>query len=215
MGSVEQWVPNAIQAVTAIGQLYLGIADHRLKQAEAWGRTVEELTELEPEELRRAIEATPAAAELIERAFEAAIRTGSEEKRYILARVAAAALSGDTTPEKIDRLQFLARPVIALDPPHITLLVVIGQVATDELSPDKIPNPVERSTLAAEWPGGWELLDPAIAALVREGLVTERLGRDQPLVDQPATCELLPFGKAFLDYLLIDAGGWPPTTTRD
>jgi hypothetical protein len=197
-----------------MGQLYLGIADHRLRQAEAWGNTVQELTSLEPEELRRAIEANPAAAELVERAFEAATRTGNEDKRYILARVAAAALSGDTTPETIDRLQFLARPVIALDPPHITLLVVIGQLATHELKADDIPEPVARSTLAAQWSGGWALLDPAIAALIREGLVGERRGGER-LVDPPSNIELLPFGKSFLDYLMIDAGGWPPTKTPD
>jgi hypothetical protein len=46
MGTIEQWVPGAIQAVAAMGQLYLGIADHRLRQAEAWSETVQELTEL-------------------------------------------------------------------------------------------------------------------------------------------------------------------------
>ena len=147
------------------GQLYLGIADHRLRQAEAWGETVQELTELEPEASVRAIEANPAAAELVDRVFEAATRTGSEDKRYLLARVAAAALSGDTTPERDRSAPVLARPVIALDPPHITLLVFIGQ-----LSERSEGRPIaSQPELGTMWPGGIELLDPAIAALIREG----------------------------------------------
>ena len=226
MGSVEQWVPGAIQAVAAMGQLYLGIADHRLRQAETWGNTVQELTQLEPEELRRVIEDNPAAAELVGQVFEAATRTGSEDKRYILARVAAAALSGDTTPEKIDRLQFLARPVIALDPPHITLLVLIGETSRSavieashpDLDPERVRRrmknlPVEYRQFVDRWPGGQELVDPAIAALVREGLVSEPKGGGH--TGEEARCALLPFGVAFLDYLLIEAGGWPPTHLQE
>jgi hypothetical protein len=211
MGSVEQWVPNAIQAATAVGQLYLGISDRRQKQAAAWGKDLEELSGLDGIELRRVVEDNPAVGELVGIAWEAAAKTASEDKRHLLAQVAAAALRGDTTPEKIDRLQFLIRPVLALDPPHITLLVMIGQEVGEHVSEGKRPLiPVKRTALAIRWPGGYKLIDPALAALEREGLVA-----DYSEEDKTFSYRLRPFGGEFLDYLLIDAGGWPPASEKD
>lgn len=114
LGSIEQWLPNAIQATTAVGQLILGVATHRTEQAEDWGNRVEEITGVEPDALRRAVEVDLSLAELLWRSLDAAAETASDDKRHLLAQVAAAALRGDTTPERIDRLQFLMRPVLAL-----------------------------------------------------------------------------------------------------
>lgn len=57
------------------------------------------------------------------------------------------------------------------------------------------------------WPGGRELLDPAIAALEREALIAcyESEGEGH------LRLRLRRFGAEFLNFLLIDAGGWPPT----
>jgi hypothetical protein len=207
MGSVEQWIPSAIQAATAVGQLLLGIAEHRRKQAEDWGERVEEITGLGPDELRDAVEADPAAAELVWRTLEAAAGTASDAKRYLLAQVAAAALRGDTTPERIERLQFLMRPVMALDPPHITLLVLVGQLVGDVPFGNRISTPVDRGDLIKRWPGGHSLFDPAIAALEREGLVADASEKREE-----SLYRLRSFGVEFLDFLLIDAGGWPPSS---
>jgi hypothetical protein len=208
MGSIEQWLSNAIQATTAVGQLILGVATHRTKQAEDWGNKVEEITGLEPDELRRAVEADPALAELLWRSLDAAAETASDDKRHLLAQVAAAALRGDTTPERIDRLQFLMRPVLALDPPHITLLVVIGKLIGDHVSEaNRVLIPVRWTELVAAWPGGREMLDPAIAALEREALIANYESEEEGHL----RLRLRPFGAEFLNFLLIDAGGWPPT----
>jgi hypothetical protein len=206
MGSLEQWLPNAIQAATAVGQLLLGVAGHRKKQAEDWANKVEELTGLEPDELHRAVEADPAVAELVWRSLEAAAETASDDKRHLLAQVAAAALRGDATPGQIDRLQFLMRPVIALDPPHITLLVHIGQLIGDDVGEgNRTLIPAKWSEVKARWPGGRHLLDPAIAALEREALIISYESED----DGTFMYRLRPFGAEFLDFLLVDAGGWP------
>jgi hypothetical protein len=201
MGSLEQWAPSAVQAATAVGQLLLGIAKHRSEQAEDWGENVEGITGLGPNELREAIEADPAAAELVWRALEAAAGTANDNKRYLLAQVAAAALRGDTTPEKIDRLLLLGRAVTALDAPHITLLVLIGELSERVEGTDRWSE-LRLHDLGERWSGGHKLLAPALTALENEGLIVSQ---------RQGTCRLVIFGAEFLDYLLIDAGGWPPS----
>lgn len=207
MGDLEQWLPNAIQAGTAVGQLWLGLTGRRQRQAADWGAALEELAGLDGPELRRIVEDNPAVAELVGLAWEEAARTASDDKRYLLAQVAASALRGDTTAGQVDRLPFLLRPVLALDPPHITLLVLIGE-SVDRTGESNVAedHQVTLEDLAAKWPGGDRLLDPAIAALEREGLI-------QGVQDYGGSsrwCKLRPFGAEFLDYLLVDAGGWPP-----
>jgi hypothetical protein len=207
VGDLEQWLPNAIQAGTAVGQLWLGLTSRRQQQAADWGATLEELAGLDGPKLRRIVEDNPAVAELVGLAWEAAARTASDDKRCLLAQVAAAALRGDTAPEKVDRLPFLLRPVLALDPPHITLLVVIPQVFDTTGQPaNRLTRSAGFPDLAAAWPGGPELLEPALTALEGQGLISI-------VPDAGGTrrwCKLTPFGAEFLDYLLIDAGGWPP-----
>jgi hypothetical protein len=43
MGDLEQWLLNAIQAGTAVGQLWLGLTGQRQQQAADWGRALEEV----------------------------------------------------------------------------------------------------------------------------------------------------------------------------
>jgi hypothetical protein len=68
---------------------------------------------------------SPALAELVALAWEEAARTASEDKRRLLAKVVAAALRGDSDA-LVDATEFLLRTVIALDPAHVALLVVIA-----------------------------------------------------------------------------------------
>jgi hypothetical protein len=125
MGELDQWLPNAIQAGTAVGQLWLGLTGRRQQQAVDWAAMLEELAGLDGLELRRIVEENSAVAELIGIAWEEAARTASEDKRNLLAKVAATALRGDDAAE-IDALGFLTRTVIALDSAHIKLLVITG-----------------------------------------------------------------------------------------
>ena len=114
----------------------------------------------------------------------------------MLARVAAAALRGDTTPETVDRLPFLLRTVVDLDAAHVSLLVLIGEA------------PGQGSDqLAERWSGPRDLLLAAAVTLERAGLAD----RMTPLIGAPYKAwSLTMYGQQFLDYLLVDAGGWPP-----
>jgi hypothetical protein len=217
MAELEEWLPNAIQAATAVGQLALGVTSRRQQQAKEWGELLVKLAELDADELRRLVEDNPALAELVGIAWEVAARTASEDKRSLLARLAAAALRGDSTPGRVDELQLLVRTVDELDPLHISLLVAIG--AKPDGSPRALAeytqqglllpqsdDHIRRDEIAVRWPSAPDLLDPAIAALDRAGLI-------MPVSDgyrgEPTSWVLRPYGRRFLDYLLIDDRGWP------
>lgn len=209
MRELEQWLPNAIQAGTAVGQLWLGLTGRRQQQAADWGATLEELAGLDGPELRRIVEDNPAVAELVGLAWEEAARTAAEDKRHLLAQVAAAALRGDTAPEAIDALPLLLRTVIALDSPHIALLAVIAQsVDLTGRTNDADAQRIAISLLELEVPDPPVLLGPILAALERENLV--RLIRDFADNPPPRWVSVTDYGKRFLDYFLVDAGSWPP-----
>lgn len=212
MGSVD--VPGWIQVGTGVASLFLGLSNRRQTQARDWGQVLEELAGLEREELRRIVEDNPAVAEIVGDAWEEAARTASDNKRYLLARVAAAALRGDATPGQVDALQLLLRTVIDLDSTHVALLVSIS--ATEDGRPrpavedqeDVVPDGAapSRAEVVAKWPSSPDLLNPALSTLEREGLIQRLIGLGG---GGRLGYVLTPYGRRFLDYLLIDEG-WPP-----
>jgi hypothetical protein len=91
------------------------------------------------------------------------------DKRRLLARVAANAPRGGAEAE-VDAQQLLLRTVTALDPIHITLLVIIGRLEDrDTRASNPEERRAERAAMEAEWSSGPDLMDPALAALEREG----------------------------------------------
>jgi hypothetical protein len=205
-GNVPEWVQAASSAVS----LYSVIRDRRQEHAIAWAELLEELSGLTTEELQRTVRANPAFAELVWHAWESAADTASLRKRRLLANVAAAALRGDAEAE-VDAQQLLLRTVTALDPIHITLLVTIGRLEDRDT---RFSNPEERradrAAIEAEWPTAPDLMDPALAALEREGLAYSVLD----FSGASRGWKLRPYGRRLLDHLLIDQGGWPPAQPR-
>jgi hypothetical protein len=225
MGDIQLGdVPAWIGAGTGVAALFRGITQRRQAQFQDWGELLAELSGLEAEELRAVVEDNPAITEIVGLAWEEAARTASEDKRYLLAKVAAAALRGEGIPVQVDILQFFLRTVMALDPAHIALLVIIG-TDKDGRSRDVGSSWVGRREMMNRWMeagklGDADIVDPALAALEGEGLVqrvsidNEDLKRILEKVEDMARgkdmWELRPYGRRFLNFLLIDAGGWPP-----
>lgn len=196
-----------MQAAAEAGAVYLAVRGRRREQAIDWAKTLKELSGLTDLELRRAVEDHPIIAELIGRAWEAAAETASEDKRRLLAKVAAASLRGDADAD-VDDLQFLLRTVIALEPAHITLLVLIGTLGRGrrQVAERKTVDWVLREELRASWSTNPDLLDPGLATLEREGLtVTHGLADDSGEIPSSLTN----YGKRFLNFLLANTGGWP------
>jgi len=220
MGAPIQWgdVPAWIGAATGVASLFRGLGNRQQVQLQGWAEMLEELTDLQPEELRRTVEDNPVITEIVGIAAEEAARTATDEKRYSLAQVVTAALRGDATPGQVDALLYLTRTVAELDPADLTLLVIIGTTADDKPRPTEQieagdgttfeqPVTVPRKELAARWRAAPELLDPALASLERAGL-TQRRG---PVFHGGvAGWALNGYGELFLGHLLIDLGGWPP-----
>jgi hypothetical protein len=200
-------VPGWIGAGTGVAALFRGLSNRRQAQFRDWGELLAELSDLELQELRHLVEDNPFVAEIVSLAWEEAARTASDDKRYLLAQVAAAALRGSTTPDQVEALQFLLRTVTALDPPHVTMLVIIGTAENEATQAnDTQETRATRADLEARWPSPSDLMDPALATLEREALVEGALGYD----GKRRTWRLRPYGRRFLDFLLVDAGGWPP-----
>jgi hypothetical protein len=190
---------------------------------QSWAEMLDDLTDLEPEELRRVVEDNPVIAEIAGIAADEAARTASDHKRYLLAQVVAAALRGNTTPGQLDALLYLARTMAALDPADLTLLVIIGTTEAGDMRPteefavrgqdgqdeESYQRSVEVRTkeLVDRWPAPRDLLSPALASLEQAGVIERRTTF---LGDGVAGWALSGYGDLFLQHLLTDLGGWPP-----
>jgi hypothetical protein len=201
MGSLVQLgtVPEWVQAAAEAGALYMAIRGRWQQQAIDWAKELKRLSGMTTHEVRQVVEDSPALAELVGLAWEEAARSASEDKRRLLAKVVAAALRGDAAAEDLDDLQFLLRAVIALDPAHVTLLVVIATPrAVQQAEPDeRVYHSVRIGEMRDRWPGPPDLMSPALAALEREGLIRRR-ENFQGLV---LLWELRPYGRRFFDFL--------------
>jgi hypothetical protein len=180
LGNVPEWIQGAAEA----GVLYLAVRGRRQQEALDWAATLKQLSGLDDEQLRRLVEDNPVVAEIVGRAWEAAAETASQDKRRLLAKVAAAAISGDAAAQVVE-LQLLLRTVTELDPPHITLLVAIG------------PGGGTVPLIATKWPADPILFGPAVATLARADLA------EQPveLSGYPPAWQLTGYGRRFLAFL--------------
>lgn len=207
MGALVQWgdVGTWLGTGAGIAALFRGLGNRQQVQLQGWAEALEELTELEPEELRRTIEDHPVIAEIVGIAAEEAARAASDHKRYLLAQVAAAALRGDATPGQVNDLLYLARTVIMLDPADLTLLVIMGTTEEGKERPED--SRAFEGDLLHRWPSPRDLIAPAVASLQRAGVIYEV---DQYSGGQPSTWVINDYGRLFLKHLLLDLGGWPP-----
>ena len=225
MGLPVQWgdVGTWLGTATGIASLFRGLGMRQQVQFQGWAGMLEELTDLEPEDQRRVVEDNPVIAEMLAIAAEEAARTASDDKRYLLARVVAAALRGDATPGQVDALLYLTRTVAQLDPADLTLLVIVGTTEDGNARPtepfavqgeDKQDEDsyqrsvyVHMKELMDRWPAPRELLSPALASLEQAGVIERRRGY---VGGGAASWALSGYGELFLKHLLVDLGGWPP-----
>jgi hypothetical protein len=95
----------------------------------------------------------------------------------------------------------LLRTVIALDPAHVTLLVVIATPHDLNTRPrgEDHWHTVDREELLGRWGGGKALLDAALAVLEREGLIAG-VG-EYTSVTVPRWWKLGPYGELLFRFL--------------
>lgn len=180
----------------------MGLRDRQQAQALGFAQTLQELADLTSLELRQVVEDHPVIAQMVDLAWEEAARTASEDKRRLLAQVVAAAIRGDENTA-IDDLQFLLRTVMALDPAHVRLLVVISWPYSRHRSVTGVDRPkegMERFDMLGRWQGGPALLDAALAMLEREGLIVST--GEQAGGNENRWWALGPYGNLFLKFLM-------------
>jgi len=192
-------VVSAAAELAGVASLFIGLRNQRVTQAIDCAALVKELSGLSDEELRCIVEDNPAVAVLAEHAFREAAATASDEKRRLLAKVVAAAMRGDATAE-VEPLGFLLRTLIALDEPHITLLVIIAspREGHGQLAGKMVDGYVRRPEIAARWPSAEDLIDPALSVLLREALIRED---DAPWNENTRSVSATDYGRRFLNFL--------------
>ncbi len=139
------------------------------------------------------------ALELVEAALDAGQRTENEEKRRLLALVAARALLG-RPGEHADHKRTLMRTVAEIEPIDVHLLGCLhrGEQAADQ------PLPAES---IEGWRGDTTLLEPSLGALQRAGLVVPGgLGGGAVTLGGGMLYGLSRYGQLFLEFLIEDAG---------
>jgi hypothetical protein len=204
--SISPWgdPPGWLQAFAEVGLLWMALRDRREQPDIRWVEVLqEELSGLQPEELRRVAE-DEAVAGVVRGAWEAGVRTASDEKRRLFARLLAAALRGDAAAEKIQPLGFLLRTLSALEQEHFTLLAIIASPDGKERQSEewmlqgKVPDSaVTREEIEERWSGAGDLLDPALAALEGARVVDAQLGYN----GGTHSWSLNGYGRRFLDFI--------------
>ncbi len=202
MSDLPVWVGAAGavgQAVAASGQLYLGVRAARQEAAAEFGRLLAEMLDLPAEAIAELL-GHDRLAELVGYAWEAAARTASEEKRWVLARIAAAGLRAEVDDAEVDPLPLLLRTVEALDGPHIRLLVLIAtpRPGTGQLVGTALEGFLAVEDLEEGWPGAAGLVKPMLAVLERENLVEDRAVGTW---DYRPAYGITAYGRRFLRYL--------------
>lgn len=197
-------VPGWIEAGGVVAALFHAVTGARREWATSWPRLVQELADLDGGEIGRIVQEHPQIAELVGNAWETASRTATEEKRWLLARVAAQAIKGpDDT--RIDELALIVRTVAALDPSHVTLLVVIAQPSPGkgQLADSVLEGAVTDADLRELWPEVGDLAGPLLSVLQREGLIKD-VGTGT--WDNPQAWSVTDYARRFLRFLPGDQG---------
>jgi hypothetical protein len=194
-GDVPTWVAAGISALS----IWTGLRAQQRAQAVDWAAMLKDLSGYSDEELQRIVEDNPVIAEMTALAWEAAATAASDEKRRLLAKVVAAAMSG-TADAEVEPLGFLLRTVIALEPAHMTLLVVIAspREGQGQLAGRMIEGHVSREEITTRWSSSEDLLDPTLSVLLREGLIREN---NAPWNDETRSLSATGYGQRFLRFL--------------
>ncbi len=199
-GDVPQWL-EASGVWAAV--LFQGVQRARREWAEDWPKLVESLSDLTPGDIHRVMEANPVIAEMVGVAWETAAQTATEEKRWLLARVVVEAMKGPDDAE-VDKLPFLLRTVVALEPAHMRLLVFIGtpRPGKGQMVHTRLEGYSTPDELRTLWPQAADLVEPMTALLLREGLIENRAAGSW---DGGPAWGLTGYGRQLLRFLPEDA----------
>ncbi len=171
----------------------------RIRRADDVAAKIRAQSGLADQEIERLLAEDGVALEVIDVALDVAQRTEDEEKRRLLALVAARALLG-VPLEQADHWRTLMRTVAEMETIDVHLLACLRR------GEEAMKGPI-RAEGVEGWRGDTVLFEPSIAALQRAGLVTAE-GIDGGGVNSGGHVMYgtSRYGRVFLDVLLADGG---------
>lgn len=187
------WVGTSLHLVQ-FTQSYL--MRRRIQRAEDVAATIRAESGLGDQQIEERLGEDGVAFELVEAALDAGQRTEDEEKRRLLALVAARALLG-VPGERADHWRTLMRTVAEIEPVDVHLLACLrrGEEAKGPLRAEAIEG----------WRGDTVLVEPSLGALQRAGLVTPGgIDGGGAAWGGQMVYGTSRYGRAFLDFLLAD-----------
>lgn len=200
-----QWgaLPDWVTIAGNLGPvLFRSIQKARQKQAGSWPEIVQQLVNLPADAIQHILDENPAVAEVVAQAWEVAARSARQEKRRLLARVAANALNhpGDS----LDELIFLQRALADLEPADLSLLVLISKPHFErgQLAQTPLHGYLTHDDLLEAWPEAKDFMAPMVALLMREGLIENRALASPARV--AAAWAVTDFGRRLLAFLSED-----------
>jgi len=128
------WVEAAATAagsVASFGALGLAIHDRRRRRGLEFAEAAIAIAELAPGDAVEVIVGDERLTELFEIGLDEAIRSAAAEKRWLLSRVLASALSA-SDDARLEEYAIVMRAVAAVEPYHVRLLV---EIATPDIDP--------------------------------------------------------------------------------
>lgn len=192
-GDVPSWVA-ALGTTGTLGQVLWAT---RAQRASDFGERLRDATGLDDESLAERIASNPDLGAVVLDGVEEAMRARAEEKRWLLAKVVAAAFDGDDA--RVGEIDLLLHTATALEAPHIRALVYIAGPHPQRFEGSVIAGAMDEGALGREL-GGVEptFVRPILSTLAREGLVIDHVN---DTIDRIPAWSASPYAYRFLQFL--------------
>ena len=165
LGNPAEWGGDVLGLASLINSIMVG----RRNRVVDFAREVEKQTGYTPDRIGELLEDMEDLQELIAEAMGYASRATDERKRRLLARAAAAGITGDENVRVDDRVLFV-RTLDQVEVPHIKLLVLLAGVKRT-VQDIVVTGHWAREEILTAWPAVADSLDPLIAKLEGEALI--------------------------------------------
>lgn len=165
IGTLPEWIAVGFSAVAYNSA-------RRNERARDWGNEVSALSNMDSQQIQDAITENDSLFEIIERGLQSASATSSEDKRRLLARVAASALTGDGLAQP-DEYNYLLQTIDRIEVPDLQVLVQVAHPTAGKVQNDTgfQSDITTVDGLIRDWEGIATLCVPIVARLESEGLI--------------------------------------------
>lgn len=193
-----QAIATGIQTGGTFGMVAVAIGAQRQQRGADFAGHVEDGTGLTGAELLDRLLASPDISGIVENGLDAAMRSATEEKRWLLARVVCRAFESEDGAV-IQELDVLLRAIAALEPYHVEILAKIAKPRPGNgIRFKSAEGALAEEALRIERLEGSHLVGPILAALRNENLIYIAVQGDEGANWWLVT----PFGRRLIEYMV-------------